>query len=342
MLKMAWRRFASFDLNAIAQDKQFFFVNRLILILGILGTAFGLASTHLPTDLAGWEQIASRTLHYTIVAIPIIVSVLAAASNFFKSGTKRLAYRAAAESVKREIFMYRAGACKYRANADKPRAPQAYLAERLKSVSDHLMTTDVNESAITPYKGPIPPKRHGRASTDMGLNPLSAADYIRFRLEDQLDSYQSKTNQLNKQMRFFHWTIYVMGGLGTLIAAFGFDHWIALTTSIAAALTSYLKYRAIEENIVKCNQTATNLENVRGWWLSLSAADQKNPAFVDELINQTELIFENEISSWVSRMQNAIADAPITSDGQETEGEKEETNPVETPASNSSNLTEKP
>jgi hypothetical protein len=46
---------------------------------------------------------------------------------------------------------------------------------------------------------------------------------------------------------------------------------------------------------------------VRDWWTKLSPAAKRNPKNVDQLVEVTEKILETEMSGWVQRMENALA-----------------------------------
>ena len=107
----------------------------------------------------------SVPLYYAVLVIPIVVSVAIAGGNRFKPGSKWLLMRAAAESVKREIFRYRTRSGDYR-HADR----DSVLALRIEDVTRRLAFTEVNTLALTPYPGLVPPVTAG--FVDDGLSAL--------------------------------------------------------------------------------------------------------------------------------------------------------------------------
>jgi hypothetical protein len=127
------------------------------------------------------------------------------------------------------------------------------------------------------------------------------------RLGDQLDYYSKKTPQLEKQIKQMQVAILVAGGAGTLLAAVGAELWVALTTALATSLTTWLVSRQPEETLVRYNQAAADLGNVRDWWTKLSPAAKRNPKNIDQLVEVTEKVLETETSGWVQRMENALA-----------------------------------
>ena len=128
------------------------------------------------------------------------------------------------------------------------------------------------------------------------------------RLDDQLAFYQDRTGSKERELRKYQIAILVAGGVGTFLAAVGLDLWVALTTALAAAFTTYLQYRQTENTLMQYNQTATNLMNVKGWWTALTAEQQAEQRNVDRLVEVTERILETETYGWVQQMQDALAE----------------------------------
>jgi hypothetical protein len=164
----------------------------------------------------------------------------------------------------------------------------------------------VKESALHPYDGPLPPPMYGAASSDDGLSPLASEDYLTIRLGDQLSYYQLKANRLETQLVRLRWLIYVTGGAGTLLAALGFDLWIPLTTSVMAALTTFLEYRQTAETLMRYSQAARDLDHVLHWWRALPPRMAVQQTHLETLVDRTEDILERELADWVSRMRDAI------------------------------------
>ncbi|MBN1991572.1 MAG: DUF4231 domain-containing protein [Anaerolineae bacterium] len=307
-LELAWRRFARYDTNAIRQQKNFKNLQIWILRLGVLGTLLVVVQASLRL-MGFWPGLAwlDRTLHYIIVFVPITTSALIAAANRFDAGNKWVLLRGSTEAIKREIFRYRARAEIYSRPQTIRTSPEAKLARKVESISRQLMQTEVNLSALRPYTGPIPPA-YILSPGDDGLSALTPDQYLAFRLENQLNFYRDRSLKLEKQLRRYQWLIYIAGGAGTLLAAVGLDLWIALTTALVAAFTTYLEYQQVENTLVKYNQGSSNLANVRAWWLALSAEEQASQDNIDKLVSHTEKIIKNEHAGWVQEMQDALAD----------------------------------
>ena len=245
-------------------------------------------------------------LQYVIVAIPVLVTVLIAVASRFNAGQKWVLLRSNAETIKSEIFQYRALADVYNAERCVDTCRESQLADKMQTISHSLIQTEANMSALKPYKGPLPP-RYGTAENDDGFSALSPERYLDTRLEDQLNYYVKKTIQLERQWSRWQWAIYLLGGTGTLLAARGQELWIALTTGMVAAITNYLAYQQVQERLTKYNQTATRLAHVRNWWTALSAAEQAKQANIDKLVVDTEGVLEDEFKSWMLQMEETMS-----------------------------------
>ncbi len=249
-------------------------------------------------------------LRFLILVIPIGISVLLTASNRFKPGKKWILLRGSAEAVKKEIFCYRTRVGDY--DADKPMesspptepvSPDAVLAEKLATLSRRLMNTEVNTESL-PYEGEVPP-RSALDDYDDGMSFLTADRYLDVRLMNQLKYYQSKTVELDRQLSQFQWSIYIFGGLGTLLAALGASLWIAATTALVTAFTAYVGHLQLDPSLTKYNQTAADLSNIRAWWNATPPTDR--PANKTKLVESSEKILESELTGWVQQMEEAVS-----------------------------------
>jgi hypothetical protein len=325
LLRDAWQRFATYDANANRLQKAFRKVQFWILTLGLIAVFLavferqGLAfvkdqqvktltkQTQRPEKPFQMIEKALGWLRFPIIVFPITISVLLAYYNKFRPGTKWVLLRGSAEAIKREIYCYRSRTGAYSEDQLTTGSRDDVFHERLEPVSRRLMQTEVNHGALTPYDGPLPPEMEGAQKGDDGFSFLTPTRYIEIRLEDQLSYYSKKTPKLGAEIKRMQTAILVAGGVGTLLAAVGAELWIALTTSLATALTSSVASRQLEETLVRYNQSAADLANVRDWWTKLSPAAKRNPKNVDQLVEVTEKILETEMSGWVQRMENALA-----------------------------------
>jgi hypothetical protein len=321
VLLQAWERFAVYDLNAMLQQKRFNWLQIAILVIGLLATVLAVTKEVRTKGVPPDEWTRWWFAGYVLLIIPIALTVLITAANKFKEGNKWLLLRAGAEAIKREIYRYRARSGDYKEDFNATAAatatgtsqgplptPEQVLAQRIEDITRRAMRTEVNSSSLVPYdkEKDFPP--YVKWSGDDGYSVLSPDRYVQVRLQDQLDYYKRKSLEHEHTLKFFQWSIYIVGGLGTLLAAIGRQVWIAVTTAVAAALATYLSYQQTESTLTKYNQAYTDLDNVKSWWTALPAAEQAKQVNVDTLVNHTEQVLQSELDGWVQQMQNALAE----------------------------------
>lgn len=313
-LRLAWERFAKYDSNAQRQQKSFSGLLKWVLWLGVLATLLAVIHSQLSIVLPNAGRAGPAlgflvgVLKYVIILVPITISVLVAAANHFKTGKKWVLLRGGAEAIKREIFHYRTRTGTYSDEqiSKAKNSREFLLSQSVGNIARRISQTEVNELALTRYDGSIPPP-YGAAEADDGMSVLDPEAYIAARLDDQLNYFEAKSIQLANQIKWRQAGIYILGGLGTLLAAINLQIWIAATTAIATALTAYLQSFQLETTLVKYNQSASDLTTVKGWWRALSKSEREIPKNKDLLVESTEKILENELAGWVQRMQDAMA-----------------------------------
>ncbi|MCW3107373.1 MAG: hypothetical protein JWQ09_1879 [Segetibacter sp.] len=325
VLMQAWETFAYYDHNANLQEKKFNNMQMSILIFGLVSTFLvifqqvfapdnpkAISRLLSPDDL--WKQRVPGwlfwwVLHYILIFIPILLTVLVTAANRFKQGSKWLLLRAGAESIKREIFRYRTRAMYYNEK------PEQQLAQRIEDITRRTMRTEVNSSALKPYNKDEKDKTlpaelfsgEGDAKDD-GFSYLVPDRYINIRLTDQAEFYRKGAIKLERQLNALYWLTFIIGGLGSFLAAVGLEVWIAVTTSMVGAFVTYLGYKQTERTLMKYNQSSTDLSNVKGWWNALSAEEQADQKNIDSLVEHTEQVLQSELDGWIQQMQNALAE----------------------------------
>lgn len=276
----------------------------------------GIASAVLFVLVIGFEPTrfltyAARVFKYLAIATPIIVSTLITASNQFKNKRKWILLRRSAQAIKQEMFRYRTRVGDYadggksdedpKDPASKPRHRDVVLAEKIVSITQLLMKTEANTASLV-YEGPIPPTKELTAHND-GISFLTPERYLEVRLDDQLSYYRKQTRTLQRQRSEFQLLIFFVGGVGTLLAALGYQLWVALTTATVTALAAWVANLKLDPNLVKYNQTAADLSNLRVWWNTLSPDDKTKPDNKETLVNKTEDILEKELAGWVQQME---------------------------------------
>jgi hypothetical protein len=304
VLMQAWETFADYDFNATLQQQRFDRLQKSILMVGLAGTALAIGQqVYAPTNSNGNRPVGWQIVHHLLIIIPILLTVLVTAASRFKQGSKWLLLRAGAEAIKREIYRYRARATYYKEDAEQA------LSLRVEDITRRTMRTEVNTSALLPYNkaNGFPPYMSAAQGSDDGFSYLTPDRYVEFRLGDQLKYFHKRAVKLERELKALYWLTFIIGGVGAYLAAIDQQAWIALTTAIVAAMGTYLAYRQTESSLMKYNQVATDLANVKAWWTALSAEEQARQPNIDSLVEHTEQALQSESDGWVQQMQNALA-----------------------------------
>lgn len=299
----SWNRYDVLDQAAIGKQVLFRNLQWAILSLGIVATLLAIAQSGSALPLwfkqlfpAQYAPKLKSLTHVLIVLTPITISILIAANSRFREGNKWILLRASAEAIKREIFRYRMQAGVYSNDQCLQTSRESKLAAKLKDISSALAQSEVNRTSV-PAAAKNDPTR---------LTFLSPDDYLKDRIDDQINYFVAKTAGLYKQLKTMQVWIYVAGGVGTALAAFHGDVWVALTTAVAATLTTRLETDQVENTLVQYNQALIGLRNIESWWKALSQWEKGRRRNIDLLVEQTETTLEGELAGWVQQMQTAL------------------------------------
>jgi hypothetical protein len=325
-LRMAWHRFAVLDKTANRQQRAFRRQQRWILGLGVAATTLVVGQRLLESNglLVNRRWLADG-LHGVIVAVPIAVAALVAAAARFRPGSRWVVLRGSAESIKREIYRYRTRSGVYSSAQTKTTSREAKLAQAVGSTMGALMRTEVNRAALDDYddKQGLPPK-YGAADADDGMSPLSPIRYLELRIDDQIRFYERRVRDREAQIRKLRWAMLGLGGLGTFLAAIGWEVVIAVTVALVGAFATYLEAMQLENSLMLYNQAATDLGAIKDWWLALPPDAQLQQENVDHLVTRSERILQAELTGWVQEMQDAMTQLRLEQQDQRSGGEKQE------------------
>lgn len=309
-LSFAWIRQRIYSENASAAQQRFDCFRASIILLSVLATVFSVAYEQLKTNQInlpsyvnqGWLLEIARLC---VLLTPIAVSVLVAGAVRFDRGNNWVLLRASAEALKREIYYYRTRFGAYQHDRD------AVLARKMKLITERLKGSPVNLASFTPSEQEVMETLVAELETDPQskkidrFSDLTDPDaYLNQRLQKQFDWYRDRAKKLDRRLHLYEWSTYSLGGLATLLAATGFEAWVAVTGALTAALTSFLEFKRVEATLMGYNQAADNLYDVRILWLALPEKDRK----LALLVKATEEVIQSENASWLQDMQDRLAD----------------------------------
>jgi hypothetical protein len=305
-LAWAWDRYRLYDENAVRERRGFLQLELAILAVGLATTLLALLQNEVVTrGLLSSNSVAARTIHTLVIVLPITLAALLGMAARFRVGNKWVDLRKGAEGVKREICLYRVRAGSYGHTNPSRLTREELLVQNVSAIGRGVMQTEVSRMALRdPPKGTA--TKPALAAGDDGVSEMGSADYIRFRVDDQIDYYRRQVARRGRTLRWLLSLIFLAGGAGTLLAALNVDVWIAMTTAVVGAVTTYLGYEQVENLLVSYNQAMSGLVAVKGWWLSLAPRERGSNATKERLVRQTERILQKEQGGWVEDMTEAL------------------------------------
>ena len=270
-LHLAWQQHRMLSRTAQRERRAFGRYQSAVLALGLLATVLVVLRTSLVDAALIDEADPSATaLRVAIILIPILVAGLVAGASRRRPGSRWVALRGNAELIKRETYRYRTRTGIYAHAQTRRTTRQVKLARQVGSIANALMRTDVSLAALeSADSGPDGP---GVASAqgDDGVRRLDADGYIRFRIDDQVAFYRRGARDRERRIRALRWLMIAFGGLGSLLAAIGFELWVAVAVAAVGALAAYLEAMQLETTLALYNQAATSLEAIKAWWTALT------------------------------------------------------------------------
>jgi uncharacterized membrane protein YbhN (UPF0104 family) len=314
ILKVAWTRVAQLDAIASRRSKGHLSIRRWIAILGVLATLFAILTQLL--DTTGWRQrypVFSLAAQIVFIAIPFLASTLAALASKKYSNGDWLVTRAGAEEIQKEIYFYRTV-------LQKDGTRRRYLEDRLARIQRQVHRALNGEFSFDDFKvsGPVTPNARDPEG-DPGFADLTGEEYMKYRLENQLNWHNRKINSYKKERDRLVISILVIGALGSIIAALGaavggnLSIWVALTASITAALIGWQELRNMDVIVRNYSKVVLELTILRDHWLNLTDTERTSTEFY-KLVRDCEEVLWAQNTEYIKSMQEALRDHSFEED----------------------------
>jgi SLOG in TRPM, prokaryote/SMODS and SLOG-associating 2TM effector domain 1/Protein of unknown function (DUF4231) len=315
-LRDSWRKQSLVSAAARREQRAYRAEQTTLLILGVILTFLAVSSSVL--DAAGLldkDPLVSNGLRLSILLIPIGMGTIVAAAGRLRPGAHWLLLRGTSETLKREIYRYRARAGIYSREQTRRTPRETKLAMTVGSAMDALMRTDVNLLALDPSadrratrigRSRRPDPAEETTVAPEKLAPLTPDGYVNQRIDEQIRWYEASAARLSRESRTLQWLALLFGAAGTFLAAVGLQIWVAVTTALVAAYGTYRAAWQLETSLMLYNQAAASLSSIRLWWFGLSPVEQARQANVDKLVEGAERVMKSEQSGWVQEMQDAM------------------------------------
>lgn len=318
ILNLAWTKVAQLDAIASRRSKNHMSIRRWIAVLGVLATLFAILTQYstLTTDA---EQKVNPLLSLAakglFIATPFLASTLAAFASKKYSNGDWLITRAGAEEIKKEIYFYRTV-------LQKDETRRRYIEDRLAEIQRQIHRALNGEFSFEEYKGPLPQSFNpAQADSDPGFEDLTGDQYMKYRLENQLNWHNRKINQFKIERDRLMVSILVVGALGSIIATLGASEalgnrlsiWVALTAAVTSALIGWQELRNIDVIVRNYSKVVLELTVLRDHWLNLESEERTTTEFY-KLVRDCEQVLWAQNTEYIKSMQEALREHSFDED----------------------------
>ena len=196
--------------------------------------------------------------------------------------------RAAAESIKSSIHLYRAA------------VPPFDTANRTVELSQRIEKTlqDMKDIQTRPPDA---------SETKPALDALTVDNYIDVRVVDQINWYRKRAREFQEESDRYSMIVQIFGGIGAALgivaAATGVAAWLAVIATVTTAITAYVKNQRYQTLIGVYLATAARLELLKDQWLD-SGKTEADKTDRDSFIQRCEETLALENSAWVAQWKD--------------------------------------
>lgn len=284
-LEYFWGQYRIWAETAGKHQKSLSVWRRSVLLLGVAAAFLGAASDPRalpwPVDWPTWG--VSRS--WFSVAGGILLGVTAFLTRELLGPEREgrwLRARAAAEAFKREGYLVAVGAPPY--NGPLTRA----LLERGRGILAGVGDLQEEPAPEEKLKG-MPPC------------PLSVNEYVKQRLDDQIDYYRRQAGEHGVVVGRVRALTVVLGVGAFVLGALGGGGagvWLVVVTTVTASLASYLYANRLQYLAGSYTAAARNLDALRVGWQTFGAESDDDER--DRFILDTEAVLSAENQSWIA------------------------------------------
>ncbi|HRV91946.1 MAG TPA: hypothetical protein P5526_07270, partial [Anaerolineae bacterium] len=267
-LKSAWERYAEFDFNAKVGAKQRVYLRQAAIALAMFAVLLAVFINSYSSvsffEFTGWWIFDTIGEVLRVVLVVVLISNFIIFALLMRTQQQESSHelRTAAEEIKKEIYLYRT-VLQWHEECE------VWLSDRITKIQRHVAEGFGTELILKPYHGDLPPGYDpADPNSDPGFTRLSPPDYLRYRLEKQIETYSQELSEPQTQRYYLSIGLFVTAGLSMLLAAIPGGHfsaWVAVAIFAAAALMTWLEPRDIDAKINTYNQLIAGLNIIRDW-----------------------------------------------------------------------------
>jgi hypothetical protein len=304
ILETGWTHVAQLDAWTAKSSMYRYHTHRWIAILCILTTLFAILSILLPQNsFENW--LVNLPAKVIFVILPFIIAVLATLIENKRSNEDWQVTQTASQEIQKEIYFYRT-------ILQKNGSRRAYLEKRLAEIMRQVYRSMNGELYLETSKGRIPPNHSGSPGSDTGFDDLTSEEYATYRLHEQLTWHNDRIQALVRERGRTRTLILCAGIAGSVLAALGqeFGVWVALTTSVTAALIGWQEMRDSNTTIRNYSKIVLELTIISDHWSNLEVEEKTDAEFYRLVRNCEDVLWLGNCEN-IKSMQAALSEASL-------------------------------
>jgi SMODS and SLOG-associating 2TM effector domain 1/Protein of unknown function (DUF4231) len=253
----------------------------LMLALAIVSAVLTTLAAQVTTHRRGGQALALAA-GVAVAMVPLVRARLGrdAVSRWTRA-------RAVSEQLKAEVYRFLANVAPFR-GADRDGQLEERTRRVRKAASDLLEHT----AGVAPAVRDIPAVR-------------DADSYVTARLQPQIGWYRSRSERLSRRLAWARRVEVALSVLGALLAVWAAVRkadtaaaWVAVVTTVTAAVSSHVAASRWEYQLVEYLRTAAELEELQESWLSTDVHDE---AAADALVEHCEHVVSIQNDGWMAK-----------------------------------------
>jgi hypothetical protein len=306
LLKAAWTYYLAFDRNASRQQR----INKWIRLglqlgsLAIVSIVLIQVQANLPTtgnpsylSWIGEPAVLQAIKDLTgpiAVALPIALATASAFSQSVAADRAWRVMRGAAESLRREIYRYRAWLVCNPDNASSSGAGRQDLQKTIASAlrrsagPGFLLSVDLTSRRRRP---------EALNEGDDELAPLSVASYTSHRIDGQITYFRNKGRALRTKALVVVLSAVLLAAFSGTVATSYYAPWAAMAVLIVTTLNAYLERSRLTDRANRFATASADLAEIKTG-VNVGTENLGQPEALLSVVNRTEAALEREGGAW--------------------------------------------
>ena len=285
-----------YDAGSIHQKAIHSRIRKLIIYIGVIISFLVMLSS--VKDKLPQIGYFSVFIKYGLIVLPIVVAAVMAYATQFTPSLAWGTYRVSAETIRREIYLYRMKAGDYATELEEKHSTML-----LNKVNAVVNGVGVLGSLTAKYKVlgkdiPSIVKTKTDNPADDGFKELLSNEYVDYRVLKQSEWYIKRANEDYWMLRVWRALALFFAGVSSVLAALDLEPVIIMTSAATVALALYMELRMRGRTYRLYNETSDAVVQAVDEWKVKDLAQRDKPETTAELVLKIENLFERERADW--------------------------------------------